>query len=86
MRSNKETFKKKIGCFCVVAACSKLIKNNRKHSRVSNIRKSKYWVKSRLAEKYKILYHGLRFELLLQDKEEFRMFLRMNTQTPETSN
>ena len=29
------------------------------------------------------MYHGLAFELLLHDKEEFRMFWRMNTVTYE---
>ena len=34
-----------------------------------------------LAEKRKSLYHGLFSALLLHDKEELRMFLRMNTET-----
>ena len=42
-------------------------------------------VKPRLAEKHKSLCHGLVFELLLHDKEKFRMFLRMNTDTYEIS-
>ena len=44
MRSNKEMLKKQIGALCVVAACSQIIKHNRKH-RVSNTRKRKCWVK-----------------------------------------
>ena len=45
MRSNKETFKKEIGALSVVAACSQVIKHNRKH-RISNTRKRKCWVKA----------------------------------------
>ena len=71
---------KKIGTFCVVAACSQCIKDNTKHSRVLNTRKRKCWVKPWLAEK-----HGLVSKLLLHDKKEFRIFLRMNTETYEVS-
>ena len=84
MRSNKETFKKQIGALSVVAACSQVIKHNTKH-RISHTRKRKCWVKAWLAEKHKSLYHGLVSELLLHDKEEFRIFLRMNTETYEVS-
>ena len=64
MGSNKETLsKKKIG----------------KLSRVSSTRKRKGWVKPWLAEKHKSLYHRLSSELLHHGKEEFRMFLRINT-------
>ena len=84
MRSNKETFKKQIGALSVVAACSQVIKHNTKH-RISHTRKRKCWVKAWLAEKRKSLYHGLVSELLLHDKEEFRIFLRMNTETYEVS-
>ena len=84
MRSNKETLKKKIGALCVVAACSQIIIYNRKH-RVSNTRKRKCWIKPWLAEKHKSLHHGLVSELLLHSKEEFRIFLRMNTETYEAS-
>ena len=73
MRSNKEMLKKQIRALCVVAACSQIIKHNRKH-RVSNTRKRKCWVKPWLAERHKSLYHGLVSELLLLDKEDFRMF------------
>ena len=52
MRSNKETLKKEIGALCVVAACSEIIKHNRKH-RVSNTRKRKCWEKPWLAKKNK---------------------------------
>ena len=87
MGSNKETLKKKIGTLCVVTTCSKFLKHNRKHSRVSNTRKRKCWVKPWLADKHKTLslYHGLVSELSLHDKEELRMFLRMNTDTYEVS-
>ena len=51
----------------------------KKPSRVSNTRKRKCWVKPWLTENHKSLYHGLVSELLFHDKEEFRMFLRMNT-------
>ena len=84
MRNNKETLKKQIGALCVVAACSQIIKRNMKH-RVSNTRKKKFWVKPGLAEKHKSLYHELVSEPLLHDKEEFRMFLRMNTETYKVS-
>ena len=84
MRNNKETLKKQIGAPCVVAACSQIVKRNRKH-RVSNTRTRKCWLKQRLAEKHKSLYHGLVSELWLHGKEKFRMFLRMNTKTYEVS-
>ena len=80
MRNNKETLKKQIGALCVVAACSQIIKH-----RVSNTRKKKFWVKPWLAEKHKSLYHELVSEPLLHDKEEFRMFLRMSTETYKVS-
>ena len=60
-------------------------KKIRKHSRVSSTRKRKCWVKPWLSEKHKSLYHGLFSALLLHNKEEFRMFLRMNTETYEVS-
>ena len=72
-----------MGVLCIVAACSQFRKHNRKHSRVSNIRKRKCWVKSWLDEKYKSLYYGLVSELLFHGKEEFRMFLRINTEKYE---
>ena len=78
MESNKETLKKKISALCVVAACSQFIEDNRKHSRVSNTRKRKCWVKLWLTEKLNSLHHGLVSELLLQGKEEFKKFLRTN--------
>ena len=84
MRSNKETHKKQVRALYVVAACSQIIKHNRKH-RISNTIRKKCWVKPWLAEKHKSLYHGLVSELLLHDKEEFRMLLRMNTETYEVS-
>ena len=84
MEGNKETLKK-IDDFCVVAACSQFIKDNRKHSRVSNTRKRKCWIKPWLTEKYKSLYYELVSELLLHDKEKFRMFLRMTTATYKVS-
>ena len=37
------------------------------------------------AEKRKILYHSLFSALLLHDKQELRMFLRMNTETYDVS-
>ena len=64
---------------------AQFIKHIRKHSKVSNTRKRKCWVKPWLTKKHKSLYHGLVSVLLLQDKEEFRMFLRMNTDTYEVS-
>ena len=81
MGSNKETQKKKkIGTICAAAARLQFIKYNTKHSRVSSKRKRKCWVKPQLAEKHKSLYHGLFSAVLLQGKEEFRMFSRMNTE------
>ena len=64
---------------------AQFIKHIRKHSKVSNTRKRKCWVKPWLTKKHKSLYHGLVSVLLLQDKDEFRMFLRMNTDTYEVS-
>ena len=82
--SNKDTLKKKkISAICFVAICSRFLKHNEKHSRVSNRRKRKSWVKPWLAGKHKSLYHGLFSELLLHDKEEFKMFLGINTETYE---
>ena len=69
MGSKKET----LWALCVVAACSQFIKLKKKHSRISNIRKKKCWVKPWLAEKHISLYHGLVSELLFHGKEEFRM-------------
>ena len=54
MGSNKKTHKKKIRTLCVVAACSQLIKHNRKHSRVSRTKKKEMWGKPWLAEKHRI--------------------------------
>ena len=84
MRSNEETVIKQISALCVVNASSQIIKHNRKH-RVSNTGKRNCWVKPWLTEKVRSLFHGLFSELLLHDKEEFRMFLRMNTETHEVS-
>ena len=39
MGSNKETLKKKIGAFCVVAACLQFIKQNREHCSVKKHKK-----------------------------------------------
>ena len=39
MESNIETLKKKIGAFCVVAACSQFIKQNRKYCSVKKHKK-----------------------------------------------
>ena len=74
MGSNKETLTKKMAALYVVTTCSQFIKENRKH-KFPNTRKRKCWVKVWLHEKHKSLYHGLVSELLLQNKDEFRVFL-----------
>ena len=59
-----------------------------KESRRLNIRKGSdgdYLNNWQLAGKHKGLYHGLVCELLLHDKEEFRMFLRIYTEAYEVS-
>ena len=50
MGSKKET----LCALCVVAACSQFIKLKKKHSRISNTRKKKCWVKPWLAEKHRV--------------------------------
>ena len=77
MGYDKETIKKKIVAFSVVAACLQFIKHNRKqqsfkHKKVETMGKTV------------TAHHGLVSELLLQDKE-FRMLLRRNTETYEVS-
>ena len=84
MEGNKETLKK-IDDFCVVAACLQFKKDNRKYSRVLNTRKRKCRIEPWLTEKHKSLYYESVSELLVHDKEEFRMFLRMTTATYEVS-
>ena len=46
----------------------------------------KCWTKPWLGKKHKSLCHWLVSDLLLHEKEDFRIFLRMNSKTYEVSN
>lgn len=65
----------------LVIACGYIIANS-KQGKIKK-RKRKCWVKPWLLDKGKSVYRTLLNELKLRDKEHFRRYLRMNTETFE---
>ena len=68
--------RKRAAAVVVISCCSELLGTEQPKEKKKSI-----WVKEWLKEKDRSVYNMLLSELLVQDQEDFRKYLRMNTET-----
>ena len=68
--------RKRAAAVVVISCCSELLGTEQPKEKKKSI-----WVKEWLKKKDRSVYNMLLSELLVQDQEDFRKYLRMNTET-----